>query len=100
MTFNIEAQRGVANMFNAAQRTSLTPGQTVQYGDGWKAFVLAPAYAAGFWQVENVYDDNGSFAIVAEEDLEPAELDADELYICGLAGDRPDGLDINLVERS
>ncbi|RVC44849.1 MAG: hypothetical protein E5V60_03090 [Mesorhizobium sp.] len=58
MTFNIEAQRGVANMFNAAQRT-FTPGQVVQYGNGWKAFVLAPAAATGFWQVENVYDDDG-----------------------------------------
>lgn len=45
-------------MFNAAQRT-FTPGQVVQYGNGWKAFVLAPAAATGFWQVENVYDDDG-----------------------------------------
>ncbi|TGP65472.1 hypothetical protein EN868_03225 [Mesorhizobium sp. M2D.F.Ca.ET.225.01.1.1] len=86
-------------MLNAAQRT-FTPGQVVQYGDGWKAFVLAPACAAGFLPVENIYDDDGRFAIVAERDLEPAELDADELYMCGLAGDRPVGLDINLVERS
>lgn len=66
-------------------KPEFTPGQVVQYGDGWKAFVLAPAFAAGFWQVENVYDDNGSFAIVAEGHLHPAELDADEIYICGLA---------------
>ncbi|MGX9574093.1 hypothetical protein [Mesorhizobium sp. f-mel] len=86
-------------MLNAVQPT-ITPGQVVQYGDGWKAFVLAPAHFAGFWQIENVYDDAGLFAIVAERDLRPAELDEDELYICGLESDWPEGLDINLVKRS
>ncbi|RAZ83187.1 hypothetical protein DPM33_32920 [Mesorhizobium hawassense] len=75
-------------MFNAVH-----PGQVVQYGQGAKAFVLAPAHFEGFWQVENVYDDDGPFAIVAEGDLKPAELDADEMYICGLANEQQGGLD-------
>ncbi|TIV38914.1 MAG: hypothetical protein E5V91_12250 [Mesorhizobium sp.] len=70
---------------HARIKPEFTPGQVVQYGDGWKAFVLAPACAAGFLRLENIYDDDGRFAIVAEKDLEPAELDADELYMCGLA---------------
>ncbi|RUW40423.1 MAG: hypothetical protein E5V37_04830 [Mesorhizobium sp.] len=84
ITFNIAAQRGVANMFN------VHPGQVVQYGhNAVKAFVLAPAHFRGFWQVENVYDDDGEFAIVAEEDLRPAELDDDERGLWGLVASRP-----------
>lgn len=64
------------------------PGQVVQYGST-KAFVLAPAHFRGFWQVENVYDDDGAFAIVAEKDLQPAELDDDERYVHGLSAGRP-----------
>ncbi|RWM26881.1 hypothetical protein [Mesorhizobium sp.] len=69
---------------------AIRPGQVVKYGhNAIKAFVLAPAHFRGFWQVENVFDDNGAFAIVAERDLWPAELDADERYLCGLDADRP-----------
>ncbi|TGQ94606.1 hypothetical protein EN851_03355 [Mesorhizobium sp. M8A.F.Ca.ET.208.01.1.1] len=66
---------------------NVQPGQVVQYGTT-KAFVIAPAHFSGFWQVENVYDDEGAFAIVAEKDLQPAELDEDERYICGITDSR------------
>lgn len=62
-------------------------GQVVRYGST-KAFVLAPAHFHGFWQVENVFDDNGAFAIVAEKDLMPAELDEDERYLHGVTAVR------------
>jgi hypothetical protein len=54
-------------------------GDVVQHGEQ-KAIVLAPAFYEGLWQVANIYDDNGEFAIVHERDLQPAVLDKDEVF--------------------
>jgi hypothetical protein len=68
--------------------TEFTPGQVIQYGEE-KAIVLAPALYEGYWQVENIADDNvGAFAIVAERDMQPATLDEDERWFGDLIAER------------
>jgi hypothetical protein len=70
----------------------LEVGQVIEYhrgDDQEKAIVLAPALVANHWQVANLYDDNnGGFTIVAERDMQPATLDADEQWFGDLIAGR------------
>jgi hypothetical protein len=62
-------------------------GDIVQHGEA-KAIVLAPAFHEGFWQVANIFDDNGEFAVVDAREMRPAVLDKDEAFFGDLIAEQ------------